>query len=68
MGILDVFVVDENGAGWKSIFELTADERNELAVDVMLAEMNLQESTLLCFTCLTPIPDGTGSSFCDTHK
>jgi hypothetical protein len=68
VGYLDVFIVDENGAGWKSISDLTAKERDELAVDVMLAEMNLQPAQLLCFTCLAPIPDGTGSSFCDTHK
>ena len=68
MGILEVFVADENGAGWKNIFDLTADERNELEVDVILAAMNLQPSELLCFTCLAPIPDGTGSSFCDKHK
>lgn len=68
MGNIQVFIADENGAGWKDVSKMTDDEWSELAVDIALAEMNMQEVQLLCVTCLAPIPSGTGSSYCDNHK
>ena len=69
MGYIEIFSMDENGAGWKDLSELTADERVSLEVDVDLALLGLNgEIGLLCFTCLKPIPSGMGHSFCEQHK
>jgi hypothetical protein len=59
---------NDNGKSWVNLEDATSEEVESLSVDVFLAEMDLQPAQLLCFTCLAPIPDGTGESFCDTHK
>lgn len=67
MGFIQIFSMDENGAGWKDLTELTADERLSLEVDVDLATMGLEEVKLLCVVCLAPVQSGLGHSFCPRH-
>ena len=68
MGNLQVFQMDTDGAGWVSLSTLPVSERIALEVEADLANAGMSERpTLLCFTCLRPIPSGTGSSFCSTH-
>ncbi|NBW21173.1 MAG: hypothetical protein EBR82_75750 [Caulobacteraceae bacterium] len=62
MGYIKAFIMDNQGAGWKSFDELTADELAELENAI-----NTQESNIACVICFKPIPQGTGNT-CDTHK
>ena len=59
---------NDGGETWISLSDATDEELESIAVDTFLSEMDLQPIQLLCFECLAPIPDGTGSSFCDKHK
>lgn len=67
MGYIEIFTADENGAGWKNLNELTADERLSLEVDVDLALAGFEPVQILCYVCLTAIPSGTGNA-CERHK
>lgn len=68
MGYIEIISLDNDGVTVKRLEELTADERLSLEVEVDLVELGFEESGLLCFECLKPIPSGLGHSYCDAHK
>jgi len=63
MGYIKNFLMDYQGAGWKSFDELTDDEKNEL--ELALLDSNAIE--VACVICFKVIPSGTGNT-CETHK
>lgn len=68
MGFIEVFVMNESGAGWKDLSELTTDERISLEVEVDLSLAGFSDPVqMLCYVCLTAIPSGTGNA-CERHK
>lgn len=64
MGYIETFIMDNQGAGWKNLDELTDDEKLELEL-ALLDSNNVQ---LACVTCFKPIQGGTGSSYCEQHR
>lgn len=67
MGYIEIFTMDENGAGWKDLSTLTVDERIAVEVEVGLALAGLTPIQLACVVCHVNIPSGMGHSYCDTH-
>ena len=61
MGTLEIFRLDENGAGWVSLENATADEK----LDLELAIVTKAEVKMLCFVCHTLIQKG---NVCVNHK
>ena len=67
MGNLEVFTMNENGAGWVPLSTLPVSERIALEVETDLASVGMSaRPQLLCYTCSKPIASGMGSSFCST--
>jgi hypothetical protein len=62
MGYLEIFEMNENGAGWVNVNDLPLGE--VMAIEIELATQPTT-AQLLCAMCLTPIPSGMGHSFCD---
>jgi len=61
MGYIEIFRLDEQGAGWVDLSEATAQEKLDLELAIMTnAPMQMQ-----CFKCHTPIPKG---NVCVNHK
>lgn len=60
---LEIFRIDENGAGWVSLENATISEK----LDLELALATNAEWQLSCYTCHIPIPDGFGP-YCEKHK
>ena len=61
MGYLEVFEMNENGAGWVSLEDASTSTKLDLELAILTnAEMQMQ-----CFKCHTPIPKG---NVCVNHK
>ena len=63
MGYIKNFVMDNQGAGWKSFDELTNDEK----LDLELALLDSNSVQVACVICFKPIPSGTGNT-CEPHR
>jgi hypothetical protein len=61
MSSLEIFRLDEQGAGWVSLEDATTAE----LLDLELAITFNAPMQMLCFKCHTPIPKG---NVCVTHK
>jgi hypothetical protein len=61
MGFIKAFIMDNNGAGWVGLDELTEEEKAQL--EIAIAK---QESGLACVICYLPILAGTGNT-CEKH-
>lgn len=64
MGYVEVFQMDNEGAGWVSLDELSIGDKIELE----LALATNAPTQLLCVVCLVPIASGQGHCYCDRHK
>lgn len=60
MANLEIFRIDENGAGWVDFSEATKDEKMSVELGIITNSMQM-----LCFKCHKPIPRG---NVCETHK
>lgn len=58
---LEIFRIDENGAGWVSLENATTSE----ILDLELAIITKAEVKMLCFKCHVEIPRG---NVCVNHK
>ena len=58
---LEIFRIDENGAGWVSLENATTSE----ILDLELAVITKAEVKMLCFKCHVEIPRG---NVCVNHK
>ena len=58
---LEIFRINENGAGWVSLENASASTK----VDLEWALINKAEMKMLCFKCHTPIAKG---NVCVNHK
>ena len=61
MSKLEMFRIDENGAGWVSLENATDSE----LLDLELAIVTKAEMKMLCFKCHVEIPRG---NVCVNHK
>jgi len=61
MATLEMFRLDENGAGWVSLENATDSE----LLDLELAIVTKAEVKMLCFKCHVEIPRG---NVCANHK
>jgi hypothetical protein len=61
MSNLEIFRLDEQGAGWVSLEDATTSE----LLDLELAITFNAPMQMLCFKCHTPIPKG---NVCVNHK
>ena len=61
MSTLEMFRINENGAGWVSLENATTSEK----LDLELALLTKAEVKMLCFKCLVEIPRG---NVCVNHK
>jgi hypothetical protein len=61
MSSLEIFRLDEQGAGWVSLEDATTAE----LLDLELAITFNAPMQMLCFKCHTPIPKG---NVCASHK
>ena len=61
MADLEIFRIDENGAGWVSLENATDSEK----LDLELALLTKAKWEMLCFVCHTNIPKG---NVCVNHK
>lgn len=57
---LEIFRINENGAGWVDFSEATKDEQMNIELGLMTNQFQM-----LCFKCHTPIPRG---NVCVNHK
>lgn len=62
MSTIEIFRINENGAGWVSLDEATVSEKLELE----LAILTNAEMKVLCHVCHIEIPAGTGNA-CAKH-
>ena len=60
MSKLEMFRIDENGAGWIDFNQATASEKLDVELGLLTNQMQM-----LCFKCHTPIPRG---NVCVNHK
>ena len=63
MGYIKNFVMDNQGAGWKTFDELTDDEK----LDLELALLDSNNVQVACVICFKPIPSGIGNT-CEPHN
>jgi len=61
MSTLEIFRLNENGAGWVPLSEATASEK----LDLELAIVTNAPMQMLCFKCHVEIPRG---NVCVNHK
>ena len=61
MSTLEIFRLDENGAGWVSLENATVSEK----LDLEIALLTKAEVKMLCFKCHVEIPRG---NVCVNHK
>ena len=61
MGYMEIFRLNENGAGWVSLENATNSE----LLDLELAIVTKAEVKMLCFKCHVEIPRG---NVCVNHK
>ena len=61
MGSLEIFRINENGAGWVSLENATTSEK----LDLELAILTKAEMKMLCFVCHKEIAKG---NVCENHK
>lgn len=61
MGYIEIFSIDENGAGWKNLNELSDSEKLDLELGILFDDVKI-----LCVNCLVEIPKGSGS-YCVKH-
>lgn len=64
MDSLQVFTMDNDGAGWVPLDSLPFADK----VELQLALDTNAPMQLLCVVCLVPIPSGMGHCYCDKHK
>lgn len=57
MADLEIFSMDENGAGWKKFDELSADEKLELELALLVGDVKIN-----CVVCFSEIEKGTGNT------
>ena len=60
MSNLEIFRIDENGAGWVDFSEATNDEKMNIELGLMTKQFSM-----LCFVCHIEIPRG---NVCVNHK
>lgn len=63
MGYIQFFEMDNDGAGFKSLDEISFGD----AVELELALATPNAIQVACVICFCPIPSGTGNT-CETHK
>jgi hypothetical protein len=63
MGYLEMFEMNENGAGWVSFESVSFADKVELQLG-----LDTNNYTLACVVCLVPIKSGMGHSYCDRHN
>ena len=63
MGYIEIFEMNENGAGFKSLEEISFGD----AIEIELALATPSAVQIACVICFTPIPQGTGNT-CTPHK
>ena len=61
MANLEIFRINENGAGWVSLENATTSEK----LDLELAILTKAEMKMLCFVCHKEIAKG---NVCENHK
>lgn len=61
MGYVKVFEMNENGAGWTDLENVSQSTK----IDLEWALINKAPVQMLCFKCHTPIPKG---NVCVNHK
>jgi hypothetical protein len=60
MANLEIFRINENGAGWVDFSEATKDEQMNIELGLMTKQF-----TMLCFVCHKEIAKG---NVCENHK
>lgn len=60
MGKLEIFRIDENGAGWVDFSEATKDEKMSVELGIMTNSIQMN-----CYWCHKPIPKGNS---CELHQ
>jgi len=63
MGYIEIFEMNENGAGFKALEEISFGD----AVEIELALATPNAVQIACVICFTPIARGNGNT-CETHK
>jgi len=63
MGYVKIFEMDNNGAGFDSVENLSYGD----ALELELAVSVFNTAQIACVICFCPIPQGTGNT-CETHK
>jgi hypothetical protein len=64
MGYVEVFQMDNEGAGWVSLDALSIGDK----VEIELSLMSNPVVQLLCPVCLVPVASGQGTSLCESHR
>ena len=64
MSEMEIFVMNEKGAGWTPLSQLAFADRVELD----LAVRSTTSVQLLCVVCGVNVPSGMGHSYCVRHK
>ena len=64
MGYVQVFQMDNEGAGWVDLDSLPFSDKVELELSLA----TVAPSQLLCVVCLVPIASGQGHCYCDSHR
>ena len=60
MGYIEIFRINENGAGWVDFDSATKDEKMNIELGLMLGDFQM-----LCFVCHKGIAKGNA---CENHK
>lgn len=61
MGYIEIFEMNENGAGWKNLNEVSDDVKLEIELGILTNDVKI-----LCVNCLVEIPSGSGN-YCKNH-
>lgn len=62
MADLEIFSMDENGAGWKKLSDLTQNEKLDLEIGLLFDDVKIN-----CVVCFSEIEKGTGNT-CENCK
>ena len=57
MSKLEIFRIDENGAGWVDFSNATSDEKMSVELGIITNQISVN-----CYFCHKQIPDGTGNA------
>lgn len=64
MGYIKTFIMDNQGAGWKSFDELTEQELAE----IQSALLDTDKIQSACLVCYDVISDTTNGFYCESHR